>query len=249
VNQETVAPGPAAPNTLVCVLGMHRSGTSSLAGCLEECGLHLGEVVNSAPHNRKGNKENLPLRAINDDVLALNGGSWDQPPERLNWNDDLRRRRDEHIAGYRSFKIWGFKDPRTVLTLPFWLEAAPNMRLVGTFRHPKAVARSLLRRSGLKPAVDPLDLWKHYNLKLLEYMDQYGMPLVSFDWPPDDYSRAVGKIAHALDLVETTEIGLGFFENELRSNGENGEQDITVEKEQMIVYEKLMKNAISIDDD
>ena len=28
----------------VFVLGMHRSGTSCLAGCLEHCGLHLGDV-------------------------------------------------------------------------------------------------------------------------------------------------------------------------------------------------------------
>ena len=241
MNQETVTPGPAAPNTLVCVLGMHRSGTSSLAGCLEECGVYLGEVVNLAPHNRKGNKENLPLRSINDDVLELSGGSWDRPPDRLSWNDDLRQRRDEHIDGYRSFKVWGFKDPRTVLTLPFWLEADPSMRLVGTFRHPKAVVQSLLRRKGLRPAVGPLDLWKQYNLKLLEYRAQYDFPLVSFDLPPDKYSRAIREIAHSLGLADPVETGLGFFENELRSSGSDGEFDVTVGKEKMDIYDQFVK--------
>ena len=34
------------PNTaVICILGMHRSGTSSLAGCLQEAGLELGDVV------------------------------------------------------------------------------------------------------------------------------------------------------------------------------------------------------------
>ena len=45
----------------IVILGMHRSGTSCLAGCLEELGLHLGTVITSAPHNKKGNRENPEL--------------------------------------------------------------------------------------------------------------------------------------------------------------------------------------------
>lgn len=39
------------------VLGMHRSGTRSLAGSLQERGLRLGKVFTSNPYNRKGNRE------------------------------------------------------------------------------------------------------------------------------------------------------------------------------------------------
>lgn len=41
----------------VLILGMHRSGTSCLAGSLQEAGLYLGEVNTAAPHNAKGNRE------------------------------------------------------------------------------------------------------------------------------------------------------------------------------------------------
>lgn len=51
-------------HTEVCVLGMHRSGTSVLAGCLGNYGLYLGEVVREAPHNKEGNNENLAVRAL-----------------------------------------------------------------------------------------------------------------------------------------------------------------------------------------
>ena len=69
--------------TVICILGMHRSGTSSLAGCLQEAMLGLGDVVESAPHNLKGNRENLAIRGLNDDFLAYSNGAWDRPPERL----------------------------------------------------------------------------------------------------------------------------------------------------------------------
>ncbi len=35
-------------------LGMHRCGTSCLAGCLERCGLHLGDVRRTGRHHARG---------------------------------------------------------------------------------------------------------------------------------------------------------------------------------------------------
>ncbi|WP_173204579.1 hypothetical protein [Sphingopyxis sp. BSNA05] len=37
----------------VLILGMHRSGTSCLAGALERCGLHLGDVRRTGTHNKR----------------------------------------------------------------------------------------------------------------------------------------------------------------------------------------------------
>lgn len=236
----------ASLNSMVCILGMHRSGTSCLAGCLEERGLHLGEVVNAAAHNHKGNKENIQLRAINDDILSLSGGSWDRPPELLIWNDSLRRRRDEHIASYRTCKIWGFKDPRSLLTLPFWLEANPHVRFVGTFRHPCAVAQSLMRRPGLKPAIPALDLWKHYNLKLLEYVAQYQIPLVCFDWPTAAYVYALEKVARYLGLQNKRNTSFLFFEDNLRNNDLGVIENIFTEQDEFI-YRELVKHSIDIE--
>lgn len=70
-----LAPG-AAP---VTVLEMHRSGTSCLAGCLEDAGLFPGEVSRAAPFNKKGNNENLAVMEFTDEVLAEAGGSRAPP--------------------------------------------------------------------------------------------------------------------------------------------------------------------------
>ena len=64
---------------------MHRSGTSLLTGTLQEAGLVLGDVVTAAPHNRKGNRESLPIRALHDDLMQRAGGDWDRPPQQVSW--------------------------------------------------------------------------------------------------------------------------------------------------------------------
>ena len=205
------------PVPVTLILGMHRSGTSSLAGCLQECGLQLGQVVEQAPHNRKGNRENLEFRAINDQALAESGGSWDNPPDALSWSDQTRRRRDAAIAAYQRYESWGLKDPRTLLTLPFWLEGLKAVRFVATFRHPVAVADSLSQRNGLSFQAG-LDLWKAYNLKLVQCLQGETFPVVCFDWPACDYLMAVSGIARSLGLTEHQSQGrIEFFDENLRN--------------------------------
>ena len=230
-------------NSVVCILGMHRSGTSCLAGCLEERGLELGDVVNAAPYNRKGNKENNFLRALNDAVLAYSGGSWDRPPVSLKWSDELRRYRDNYVASNATRKIWGFKDPRTLLTMPFWLEAGLHMRFVGTFRHPREVRRSLLQRPGYVPATPPLELWRQYNLKLVEFAAGHDVPLVSFDWPSARYESAIGQLATNLGLPNDS-ASPSFFEEQLRHNGGSQSEAFEVGPDYMALYERLVAMSL-----
>ena len=55
----------SGPARVITVLGMHRSGTSSLVGSLEAAGLPLGEVqVRAAKSNQKGHREPNELIAL-----------------------------------------------------------------------------------------------------------------------------------------------------------------------------------------
>lgn len=205
---------PEAP-IVVCVLGMHRSGTSALIGCLEEAGLFLGDVNRSHPHNLKGNRENREIRELNEDVLSFSNGSWIDPPKALSWDHALAERRDALIATFASQqRVWGFKDPRTILTLPFWREALPNLQRVATFRHPMAVARSLFNRGG-RPIQQSLRLWRHYNAIILDEIRKAPFPCVCFDLPADVYAKRVDAIASQL-LQNSRAVSGGFFSAELR---------------------------------
>jgi len=124
----------------VLILGMHRSGTSSLAGCLQDRGLHLGEVSEKNPFNSKGNRENPWVMRLNNSVLLKSGGKWNNPPDKISWTEDLALERDDLVAFFKhsGARHWEFKDPRTLLTLPFWEEGISRIAFVGTFRHPMA---------------------------------------------------------------------------------------------------------------
>ena len=80
-----VPPNPLPASTCaqrpIVMLGMHRSGTSVLAGSLHEAGLALNDVVTQAPHNRKGNRESRAIMFMQEDLLKCNGGAWDDPPQ------------------------------------------------------------------------------------------------------------------------------------------------------------------------
>ena len=62
------------PARLIAVLGMHRSGTSYLAGSLQEAGLILGDCHTWNKHNEKGNRENQKFVDLHDAILEANVG-------------------------------------------------------------------------------------------------------------------------------------------------------------------------------
>ena len=106
---------PAPPPGLF-ILGMHRSGTSCLAGMLECAGFNAGLVDEWNPDNRKGNREHLAVTPLNEAVLRINGGAWDNPPARVEVDDRQRREMDRIISDLEAQgRPWFIKDPRILL--------------------------------------------------------------------------------------------------------------------------------------
>lgn len=226
---------------VVAVLGMHRSGTSCLAGSLQHNGLHLGDVQESNPHNRKGNREHLRIVRLNDAVLAHAGGAWNRPPDRVEWTRAHAAERDAIVADMEATADgpWGFKDPRTVLTLPFWRERLPRVRLVGSFRHPAQVARSLHARSRF-PAADAFVLWMSYNTVLLREHARAPFPLLCFDRSPDAYLRDVDAVVARLGLTGAPG-GTAWFEESLRGAPTDGLP--AVPDDALRLYDDLLRAA------
>ena len=200
----------------VLIVGMHRSGTSCLAGCLEEAGLFLGDVNTSARFNEKGNRENFSAMEIHDAVLADAGAAWDSPPASpASWSNTSQEKLASVIGSYPVDKIWGLKDPRLLFVMDGWRKLA-SPRLVGTFRHPGEVAESLQRRakSWNQPMGDARahDLWMRYNQRLLEERAETAFPIVRY--PDRDYIRKVQGICDDLGLNPPQTFS--FFDDDLR---------------------------------
>lgn len=209
----------AAGQRVIAILGMHRSGTSLLAGTLQECGLDLGEVSNWSPANEKGNRESWLLTALHEDLLREAGGAWDRPPERqVVWGPLHRAIRDLYIGLFAGRLLWGFKDPRLLFCLDGWLEARPSLELVGIFRHPLEVTQSLVQRTPRRFTTEKgLDLWLAYNRRLLEWHERTGCPLVEYGDDPDAFNAAALRLARRLRLPgATAPAGPGFYDPRLR---------------------------------
>ena len=80
---------------VVAVLGMHRSGTSAVAGMLADHGVELGPVSEQNRFNPRGNREIRELNRLHDRVLERSGGSWWEPPARIRARPSDYRRRNE----------------------------------------------------------------------------------------------------------------------------------------------------------
>lgn len=219
---------------------MHRSGSSCLTGSLQAAGLYLGEVFTHNPYNTKGNRESAKVTNLNTALLRYNGGDWDQPPTCLHWNDEHRMARDaiveEMVNSGRS--PWGFKDPRSTFTLPFWQEIIPTPQLVASFRHPAAVAASLSARNGFSVELS-LKLWTTYNRRLLDYMEESEFPIVCFDVPKKQYLNDIKRVSRVLGLQPET-AKTPFFDLGLRSQSATWMSSTDLPEDTLEVYADLM---------
>jgi hypothetical protein len=192
--------------TIVCVLGMHRSGTSLVARALHVLGLDLGpeeHLMRPSSDNPTGHWESRPVKEINDEILSRLGGSWSEPPalapgwERSPELAELRQRARELIeADFSAADRWGFKDPRTCLTAPFWQRILGPMRYVICFRNPLDVAASLTARSDdWVPFEQGVELWLTYVRAALAATVGHERQLVFYEDLMADPTPVVGRLA------------------------------------------------------
>jgi hypothetical protein len=157
------------PKKLLFVLGMHRSGTSALAGLLQDLGLDAPiDLLPPTSDNPKGYFESTGISSENDRLLAVLGTSWrlENPLPRgwidsqltLNWQNALLGKLHESFRGV-GFPI--VKDPRFCVLLAglsSWLQAmVVDFSFVLIVRHPLEVVQSLLARP-LDPIAKDLSL-------------------------------------------------------------------------------------------
>jgi hypothetical protein len=173
----------------VLVIGMHRSGTSALAGALEAMGFEAGpsdDLMEGDEGNPRGYFELRSIAALNDEILAHYRGRWDSPPVLVpGWEGDdataafVERARGVLAQVYGS-DSWVLKDPRIALLLPLWRQVTDSATCaIVIVREPLEVAASLTRRNDL-PTSTGLALWAAYNRALLRDLDGMAVHVCSY---------------------------------------------------------------------
>jgi hypothetical protein len=217
------APLELRAKTVVAILGMHRSGTSAVAGTLAEHGLDLGRVRERNRFNRRGNREIPELNELHEAILERSGGSWWRPPPAVAVRAGDLRRRNRILGEIEGGQI-AVKDPRMLVCEELWrdLELSP----IGVIRNPVAVRNSLARRASERPEKHPQlsareweEVWVVYNRALLDWHHRRPFPLIDFDRPDELEAR----VRAALEFWGiATAATSGFFEPELASAGGEG---------------------------
>lgn len=195
-------PHPEGQRTGVVVLGMHRSGTSTVTGLLHQLGLNLGDMqmVGAGRSNAKGHGELVLVTRAND--LLLTGEVTPVCNLLECWKVELRRgldslsdpsklapgpRRLFHnvatavVENLNRRPPWVLKDPRMALTFEYWKpHLGDGTVVVIVSRDPMDVACSLKKRNRM-PIAYGLALWETHVVSLLRLSAGWPRLLVSYD--------------------------------------------------------------------
>ncbi len=202
-----------AKHRAICILGMHRSGTSVVARAVNLLGVYLGEereLLPPAPDNREGVWERRDLVDFHNRVLVHFSRAWHSVwPLPAQWytSEGVRPFRGElrglvsRVFGLRP--LWAWKDPRTTLLLPLWKnvlgELGIDLLCVYVVRNPLDVAKSLQHREGF-PFEKSLGMWFTGNLAALHAIRDIPTIFVSYDKLLGDWEPELRRCARGLDI-------------------------------------------------
>ena len=167
----------------IVVLGMHRSGTSSVAGLLVRMGAWAGPAADllCGPDNPRGHYESGRLHMACVRRLAAAGGDWKSPPQRAPAGavDAFRREAGELLDVLDQHRPWLVKEPRLCLLARELLPLLTRPVFVHVVRDPHAVAASLGARDNLD-RTQALALWEQYTHAAFDASRGWPRVLVDF---------------------------------------------------------------------
>jgi glycosyltransferase involved in cell wall biosynthesis len=205
----------------IVVLGMHRSGTSSVTRLLNLAGAYFGpdEIAVEPNHeNPKGFWERRDLRAALEGLLRGGGFDWwrvaNFSTEHLPSWDAHRPALERLIEELDRHEPWVMKDPRLCLLLPTVRPLLATPVCVHVVREPMEVAESLRTRDGFPLAVG-IALWELYTIHAFNSSLALPRVLVAFDDivtnPVSTIDRLVGQLTSVagagLHMPSDAEIG------------------------------------------
>ena len=163
----------------IIVLGSGRCGTSLLMQVLEKLGMSTSkDLVVPSEQNPIGGYEdrtifelqNALLKAASVDAYIPLNEDWLKLPEVSKISEELRAIVQENV--FKAETIWGFKDPKTVLFLPLWVQIFNKLKItpiyIYTLRHPAQVVLSMKKHYKTSEALSEL-FWLNKNIDALRH--------------------------------------------------------------------------------
>ncbi len=205
---------PEMKSKAICIVGMHRSGTSVIARAINLLGAYLGEeadLVRTLPDNPEGYWERCDINNIHDRILHQFKKTWDTIlpfPEKWHLSNEIKPFRDE-LAGlikkhFLDHKLWVWKDPRTSILLPIWKDVLNEFRVdlacLMIIRNPLDVAKSLEKRDRFLRDKS-FGIWFNYNITALKAIYDVPCMFISYDKYLNDWRSELKRYAAGLGIL------------------------------------------------
>lgn len=152
----------------VLILGLGRCGTSYLASFLHANGVDLGANLGQGGYlNPRGFFEDRRIVNFHRRLLAKSDRRAADVPllasTLVHTPGDADRQEASAILHSLSRPgFWGWKDPRTVLFVDFWLSLLPEAKLIVPIRHPLENYWSYVKRVRMLQTVNPVAFFRAY---------------------------------------------------------------------------------------
>lgn len=197
------------------IIGMGRSGTSLLCQILENKGVYLGkenELIGQTPINIPGQKEHIEIQRIHNELLKDVFGittwlflivgeeeaDWEKSEYIIPYKNRLKEQVLKLVTNAKEINknIVCFKDARTTMLLPMWVDIFAELEIDYNFilckRHPEAVYQSLIRCSevyNVLPAPEEITprkrmygIWAQYLAHAYNYKEKIALEIDYEGW-------------------------------------------------------------------
>ncbi|MCK5061125.1 sulfotransferase [Candidatus Parcubacteria bacterium] len=197
-------------NKTVIVLGMHRSGTSAVAGVINSLGVSMGEkhFIKKDYKNPFGYYEDLRFIELNKKILNEQNNDITRVPSAERIMAQKEKYRDQIkklLAENSKIASWGWKDPRTVLTIDLFYPYIKNPYFIICERASEEIAKSLKRRDGLELqiGIELADEYKNCIKNFLNNNEIDKLLWIKFEDLINDSERIVQEISEFIQADPT----------------------------------------------
>jgi GT2 family glycosyltransferase/glycosyltransferase involved in cell wall biosynthesis len=219
-------------NKLIVVIGMHRSGTSTVTRALKVMGVDLGDKMMPPVegNNPKGFWEDLDINALNIEMLTALNSDWHYLAAIDTADVETLRRKGFFLRAVDLIRkktgdsaSFGFKDPRVTKLLPFWKEVINHCQYEASYilavRHPLSVVKSLAKRDNFKEAKSYF-LWLGHIIASLAGSSGKNRVLIDYDLlmqaPDHELERVAQKLELEINDAELQNYKTAFLDNSLQ---------------------------------
>lgn len=198
-------------NTVIFVLGMHRSGTSAITRVLALCEALLPtDLMGAYESNPRGHWEPLEALKLNEEFLSQQGSSWDDPTLHLEHKYIQLHDRALFIAKIRRFLLRSagekplvIKEPRITVLADYWFEAAQaagmEVKVVVSVRHPNEIIASLVARDKISVELAST-LYTKYSLLAERNSRNYARVFVGYENLLHNWRQEMTRVSKLLFL-------------------------------------------------